>query len=234
MRLPKFRWKKFLLKKINNSNFLICIRSNWLSGYSFLFYRMFKTQQFIKSVYNLKDVPKIRLPEVILCGRSNVGKSSFINSLFNRKNLAKISSTPGKTRSINYYRIDEKFYLVDLPGYGYAKTSLKEREYWGKIISEYILRSGHIALAIHLIDSRHSPAELDVQLNSWLRDNLISFIVLLNKVDKLNQSGLANAKKRIRNYFPELIPGENLILYSAVKKTGRKEILNYLSGLFYS
>jgi GTP-binding protein len=194
---------------------------------------MFKDQQFIKSVYNIKDIPKFRLPEVILCGRSNVGKSSFINSLFNRKNLAKISSTPGKTRSINYYQVDEKFYLVDLPGYGYARTSLKEREFWGKIMSEYISLSGHISLAIHFIDSRHNPTELDIELNSMLRDNQITYLVLLNKVDKLKQSELANARKKILEFFPELIPGENLILHSAIKKTGRKEILNYLSALFY-
>jgi GTP-binding protein len=193
---------------------------------------MFANQQFIKSVYNVKDIPKFRLPEVILCGRSNVGKSSFINSLFNRKNLAKISSTPGKTRSINYYQVDEKYYMVDLPGYGYAKTSLKEREFWGKIISEYISSSGHISLAIHLIDSRHNPTELDIQLNSLLGDNQIPYLILLNKVDKLKQSELANARKQIMEFFPELIPGENLILYSAVKKTGRKEILNYLSKIF--
>jgi GTP-binding protein len=195
---------------------------------------MFENQKFIKSVYKVKDVPKIRLPEVILCGRSNVGKSSFINSLYNRKNLAKISSTPGKTRSINYYKIDEKFYIVDLPGYGYAKTSLKEREYLGKIISEFISVSGHIFLAIHLIDSRHIPTELDIRLNSILKDNLIPYLVLLNKVDKLNQSEISRARKNISEYFPELILGENLFLHSTVKKTGRKEILSYLSKLFYS
>ncbi len=195
---------------------------------------MFEKQEFIKSVYNVREVPKLRLPEVILCGRSNVGKSSFINSLFNRKNLAKISSTPGKTRSINYYLIDEKLYFVDLPGYGYAKTSLKEREYWGKIISEYISVSGHISLAIHLIDSRHNPTELDVLLNSLLKQSKIPYLILLNKVDKLSQSETVKTGREIINYFPELILGENLLLHSAVKKNGRKEILQILSKLFYS
>jgi GTP-binding protein len=195
---------------------------------------MFEQQQFIKSVYNISELPRERLPEVILCGRSNVGKSSFINSLFNRKNLAKISSTPGKTRSINYYRIDDNFYLVDLPGYGYAKTSLKEREYWGRIISEYISHSGHITLAIHLIDSRHNPTDLDIRLNGLLREYNIPYIVLLNKSDKLKQSETSAAKKNIRLIFPELIDGENLLLHSAVKKTGRKEVIKHLSKLFYS
>ena len=111
---------------------------------------MFDSQKFVKSVYNLKDLPKEKLPEVILCGRSNVGKSSFINSLFSRKDLAKISSTPGKTRSINYYLIDDKFYIVDLPGYGFAKTSKKEREYWGKLIGDFISESKNIVLAFEL------------------------------------------------------------------------------------
>ncbi len=195
---------------------------------------MFEQQQFIKSVYNIKELPRERLPEVILCGRSNVGKSSFINSLFNRKNLAKISSTPGKTRSINYYRIDDNFYVVDLPGYGYAKTSLKEREYWGRMVSEYISRSGHITLAIHLIDSRHNPTDLDIRLNELLREYNIPYIVLLNKSDKLKQSETSAAKKNIRLIFPELIDGENLLLHSAVKKTGRKEVIKHLSKLFYS
>lgn len=194
---------------------------------------MFITQQFIKSVYSLKDIPGLRLREVILCGRSNVGKSSFINSLFNRKNLAKTSSTPGKTRSINYYLIDNNFYIVDLPGYGYAKTSLKEREYWGKMITEYIRNSGYIRLAIHLIDCRHEPSELDLKLNSLLKDNHIPYIILLNKADKLKQSGFSIAKKMIAVYFPELIPGENLIFYSTIKHNGKKEVLDLLSGLFY-
>ncbi len=195
---------------------------------------MFENQQFIKSVYDIREIPKQRLPEVILCGRSNVGKSSFINSIFNRKNLAKISSTPGKTRSINYYKIDEQFYMVDLPGYGYAKTSLKEREFWGKVVSDFISVSGYINLAVHLIDSRHEPTELDIKLNSLLKENNLAYIVLLNKVDKLNQSEISKVKKNILEFFPELIPGENLMLHSAVKKTGKREMLSRLSKLFYS
>jgi GTP-binding protein len=195
---------------------------------------MFEKQQFIKSVYNIEDLPKQRLPEVILCGRSNVGKSSFINSIFNRKNLAKISSTPGKTRSINYYQIDERFYMVDLPGYGYAKTSLKEREYWGKFVSEFIVKSGHISLAIHLIDSRHNPTALDAGLNYMFKTSRIPYLIILNKIDKLNHSETSRAKRNIFEYFPELKQGENLFLHSSVKKTGRKEILSHLSKLFYS
>ncbi len=194
---------------------------------------MFEKQEFIKSIYNLKDLPKTNLPEVILCGRSNVGKSSFINLLFNRKNLAKTSSTPGKTRSINYYLIDNKFYLVDLPGFGYAKTSKKEREHWAKLIGDYIKLSGNISLAFHLIDSRHNPAESDIRLNNFLREVDLPCIVLLSKIDKLNQSELSNAKKTVIKTFPELSYGDNLLFYSSVKKIGKKEVLKRLSVLFY-
>lgn len=193
---------------------------------------MFKKQTFIKSVYNFSEIPKLRLPEVILCGRSNVGKSSFINSLFNRKELAKISSTPGKTRSINYYNIDDVFYIVDLPGYGYAKTSKKERESWGKLVGNFISESKNISLAFHFIDSRYDPTELDIQLNRLLKFNKIPYIVLLNKIDKLNQSEIARAKKKIKEFFPELILNENFVLYSSTKKRGKREVLNILSKLF--
>ena len=193
---------------------------------------MFEKQSFIKSVYNLKDIPKVRLPEIILCGRSNVGKSSFINSLFNRKDLAKISSTPGKTRSINYYLIDDKFYIVDLPGYGYAKASKAEREKWGRLVSEFIGKSGHIVLACHLIDSRHKPTELDHQLNSLLKYYQIPYTVILSKIDKLKQSEIKPAKKKVTENFPELNSGENFFVYSAVKKTKKKEILKKISSLF--
>ena len=117
---------------------------------------MFENQKYITSVFSTSELPKERLPEVVLCGRSNVGKSSFINSLFNRKNLAKTSSTPGKTRSINYYDIDSRFYMVDLPGYGYAKISQSERKKWGKLVNDFFANSNHIHLTIHIIDSRHA------------------------------------------------------------------------------
>ena len=194
---------------------------------------MYENIKFISSVFYLKDLPKRSLPVVILCGRSNVGKSSFINSLFNKKNLAKTSSSPGKTRSINYYKVDDKFYLVDLPGYGYAKTSKKEREYWGKLLSAYITNVNDIVLAVHLIDSRHDPSELDINLNELLRFTDLPYIVLLSKSDKLNQSEISKVVKNIKQVFPELIQGENLFLYSSKKGTGKKEILSRFSKLFY-
>lgn len=194
---------------------------------------MFENQKFIASAFSIIDLPKEKLPEVVLCGRSNVGKSTFINSLFNRKNLAKTSSTPGKTRSINYYKIDSKFYVVDLPGYGYAKISQSERKKWGNLINDFFSTSKHISLTIHLIDSRHQPTELDVELNYMLRLLNIPYIVLLNKSDKLKQSEYSIAKKKATEYFPELIFNENLYFFSSVKGTGSKEIKKLLTALFY-
>lgn len=194
---------------------------------------MFEKQEFTKSVYKLSQIPKDNFPEIILCGRSNVGKSSFINSIFNRKNLAKTSSTPGKTRSINYYNIDDKFYFVDLPGFGYAKTSLKERESWGRLLSQYIEVSKKIKCAFHFIDSRHAPTELDIMLNELLKFNNIPYMIILNKIDKLKQSGLSLSKKRICTFFPELVLGENYFLYSSQNKRGKKEIIQKIAKLIY-
>jgi GTP-binding protein len=194
---------------------------------------MFAKINFERSVFNLNDLPKKNLPEVILCGRSNVGKSTFINNLFNRKDIARVSSSPGKTRSINYYNIDDTFYLVDLPGYGYAKVSKKEREFWRKLISDYILNSKHIELAVHLLDSRHNPSELDIRLNELLNYAQIPYIVLLNKADKLKQSEFKVAVTNISNTFPQLLLDENLFFYSAAKGRGKKEITKRLSKLFY-
>lgn len=195
---------------------------------------MLKEQKFIKSVYSIEDIPKLRLPEVVLCGRSNVGKSSFINSLFNRKDLAKISSTPGKTRSINYYQIDNNFYIVDLPGYGFAKVSLSERKKWAKLIEDFFSASKMISLVIHIIDSRHSPTELDIKLNRLLKELNLSYFFLLNKSDKLKQSEFKQSFRMLAEVFPEAKLNENTFFYSAIKGTGKKEIKNYLLSTFYS
>lgn len=195
---------------------------------------MFKQQQFISSIYDVSKIPNEPLPHVILCGRSNVGKSSFINSLFNRRDLAKISSSPGKTRSINFYKIDNLFFMVDLPGFGYAKVSKSEREKWGKLVRDYIFQVKQIVLAFHIIDSRHSPTELDMQLSELLESNSINKIIILSKVDKLKQAELSLSLKRISEIFPVLIRNDNLFVYSSVKNTGRKEVLKKITEIFSS
>lgn len=190
-----------------------------------------KKIEFIKPVYNLTELPKRDLPTVVLCGRSNVGKSSFINSLFNTK-LAKTSSHPGKTRSINYYLIENKFFLVDLPGFGYAKVSKSERDAWQHLLEKYFSLNKNIDLAVHLIDSRHTPMQLDIELNEFLHKQNIPYFVILNKSDKLKQSELASARKQINKIFPELIYGENMLFYSTIKGTGKKEVVKLLTSLF--
>jgi GTP-binding protein len=193
---------------------------------------MFKEIQFNKSVFELDDLPKSGLPQLILCGRSNVGKSSFINSISNRKGIAKISSTPGKTRSINFYLADNKFFIVDLPGFGYAQISQKEREKWGKLVSKYILQSGSIHHAFHIIDPRYKPTELDVQLNSWLKNAGLDYSVILNKADKLNQSETYKAVQTVKIFFPTLAMNINLFLYSSVTGKWKKPVQKRIAELF--
>jgi len=194
---------------------------------------MFKEIYFLKSVFELHDLPKSDLPQLILCGRSNVGKSSFINSISNRKGIAKTSSTPGKTRSINFYKADDKFFMVDLPGFGYAKTSIKEREKWGKLVSKYILESKSIYHAFHLIDPRYEPTELDIQLNLWLKTANKDYSVILSKADKLNQSATHKAINTIHSFFPELALNKNLFLYSTVAGRWKKPIQKKIAELFF-
>ena len=192
---------------------------------------MFKNIHFVKSVYDLSELPKPEYPQLILCGRSNVGKSSFINSIFNRRNLAKTSSTPGKTRSINFYNVEDAFYLVDLPGFGYAKTSIKEREKWGRLISKYILESETIHHAFHLLDSRLKPTELDVQLNSWLKLAKINYTLILNKADKLKRSQINITINSTLSTFPELELNTDLFLYSSVEGKWKKPLQKKITEL---
>jgi len=193
---------------------------------------MFKQIQFYKSVFELKDLPNSELNQLILCGRSNVGKSTFINSISNKKTLAKTSSTPGKTRSINFYLADAKFFIVDLPGFGYAKTSQKEREKWGKLVSKYILETISIRHAFHIIDPRYKPTDLDIQLNLWLTNAGLDYSVILNKADKLNQSENHKAINRIKSVFTGLELNNNLFLYSSLTGKWRKPIQKRITELF--
>jgi len=194
---------------------------------------MFKQISFEKSVFELSQIQHVNLPQLILCGRSNVGKSSFINSLFNRKNLAKTSSTPGKTRSVNFFNVDNRFYIVDLPGYGYAKSSKTEREKWSKLVEGYLKNYTNIQYAFHFLDCRHNPTDLDLKLHGWLRINQIEFSVILNKIDKLSQSDLSKAVKSINSFIPQLKPGKNLFFYSSIKSRWKAPVRKKILDLFY-
>lgn len=152
-----------------------------------------KNPKFEISAVSPKQYPKNNLPEIVLVGKSNVGKSSFINTMINRKKLARTSSEPGKTRQINFYNIDETFYFVDLPGYGYSKMSKKEQEQVGKFIEEYLFNRKEISLIIFLIDIRHSPSANDILMYNYIISSGLPFIILANKADKIAITKVDNA-----------------------------------------
>ncbi len=190
-----------------------------------------KKIEFIKSAAHPKDYPPSDKPEVAIVGRSNVGKSSLINALFNRK-IAKVSATPGKTRLVNFFNVDDKFYFVDLPGYGYAAVSKKERNQWQKMMNAYFNSRDNLNLVILLVDSRHKPTNLDFLMKEYLEALEIPYIVVGTKLDKLNQSEKAKAKKVIKETL-ELDDNVPIILTSAKEKINldkvMSEILNAVS-----
>lgn len=179
---------------------------------------------FLKSVTQLDQRPTPPKPEIAVIGRSNVGKSSLINTLFNRKNLAKISSTPGKTRLINYFSIDNQLYFVDLPGYGYAKLSKKIRSGWQKNIEAYFKNNQELKLVLLLLDSRHEIMDNDRMMIDWLQHYRISYIMVLTKSDKIsNNQYRARSLKLSKEY-----PNQEILRFSSKNKTGREDILHIL------
>jgi GTP-binding protein len=178
--------------------------------------------EFVKSAFEKTHWTTDRLPEIAFLGRSNVGKSSLLNSLVQRKALARTSNTPGRTQSINFFLINGAFYFVDLPGYGYAKVSKSMRTDWGKMAEEYLSGRENLVLAIQLVDVRHEPTDLDCQLNGWLIENGLRFVVAATKADKLS----ANHLKKQVDAIGRALPGGMVIAYSSVTGKGREEILN--------
>lgn len=162
-------------------------------------------------------------PEVAFAGKSNVGKSSLINVLMNRKSYARISATPGKTQTINFYNINDEIYLVDLPGYGYAKVSEKEKEQWGKLVERYLHGSSWLKAVFLLIDIRHAPSENDRMMYEWILDQGFQPILILTKLDKLKRSQVQKQIKIVKDGL-RLVPGTKVIPFSSVTKQGRDEI----------
>lgn len=152
-----------------------------------------KNPKFEISAVSPKQYPKNGLPEIVLVGKSNVGKSSFVNTMINRKKLARTSSEPGKTRQINFYNIDETFYFVDLPGYGYSKMSKKEQEQVGKFIEEYLFHRKEISLIVFLVDIRHTPTANDKLMYNYVISSGLPFIILANKADKIAVTKVSDA-----------------------------------------
>lgn len=168
--------------------------------------------------------------EIAFAGKSNVGKSSLINGLLNRKALARTSSQPGKTQTINFYKINNAFYFVDLPGYGYAKVSASEKEKWGKMIEKYLHTSKQLVLVFLLIDIRHEPSANDKMMYDWIVHNGFRPVIIATKSDKIKRSQLQKNLKIIRTKLE--MTGEDIIFpFSALNKQGRDEILNYIEEL---
>lgn len=157
-----------------------------------------KNPKFEISAVSPKQYPKNNLPEIVLVGKSNVGKSSFVNTMINRKKLARTSSEPGKTRQINFYNIDETFYFVDLPGYGYSKMSKKEQEQVGLFIEDYLFNRQEISLIIFLVDIRHNPTENDKLMYNYIISSGLPFIILANKADKIAITKVDNVVKDLQ------------------------------------
>lgn len=181
--------------------------------------------EFVRSAVKPKDFPRDGLPQVVFSGRSNVGKSSVINRLLNRKNFARVGASPGKTTHINYFLIDEKMYLVDLPGYGYAKVSKQERDRWGRLIEDWFADTELMRFGVMLVDLRHKPTQDDCTMGQWYAASGKPYIVVANKLDKVKKSQIENNLAVIRETLQ--LPDEvKIIPFSAEKGDGKQELLN--------
>ena len=180
--------------------------------------------EFILSAASPKDFRRDALPQVAFAGRSNVGKSSVINRLLNRKNFARVGAAPGKTTQINYFKIDNAFYLVDLPGYGYARVSKGERDRWGRLMEGYFADPELMTLGVMIVDARHKPTADDCTMAQWYRGAGCPFLVVANKLDKLKKSEVEGNLQHIRETLA--LGEEDLVIpFSAEKGTGRDELL---------
>jgi len=187
--------------------------------------------EFICSNTRVDLCPKEQIPEYAFIGRSNVGKSSLINMLVERKKLAKTSSTPGKTRLINHFKINNEWFLCDLPGYGYAKVSKKERETFGKMIEKYATQRSNLVCFFVLIDARHPPQQIDLDFIEWLGDSELPFVIALTKVDKINQTGKSKNLGLLKIKLSEMWEELPLIFEtSAEKGTGKEEVMDFIEN----
>ncbi len=190
-----------------------------------------KQSEFIISAVKPSQYPNDNRVEIAFVGRSNVGKSSLINSLTNRRKLVKVSSTPGKTRLINFFLINNTFYFVDLPGYGYAKVSKEEKAKWGGIVEAYLVNRTQLKKIILLVDSRHKPTEDDLSMYNWIKHYNYECVIVATKSDKLTNNELSKSKKVIRETF-NLKENERIIYISSLKKTGIEDVLSELDSCF--
>jgi len=196
---------------------------------------MFNRQaKFITSATKLEECPPPGLPEVCFAGRSNVGKSSLINALLNKKNIARTSNVPGKTQQMNYYRIGDACYFVDLPGYGYAKVPKKERERWGKNIRDYLMDRESLRLILHVVDVRHDPSQLDEDFFYWMGMNEKPFAVVLSKADKISRNKVNQSKAKVRRIMKEMNIEVPILPYSSSSRDGIDEIKSLIKEFVVS
>lgn len=180
--------------------------------------------EFIKSAASPKQFIQSSVPSVVFAGKSNVGKSSVINRMLNRKNFARVGASPGKTVHVNYFFIDQKLYFVDLPGYGYAKVSQAERERWGRLMEDFFAAPGLIDLGVMIVDARHKPTADDVTMAEWFKSSGCTLVVVANKLDKLKKSEIEPNMRQIRETLA--LPEEVLLIpFSAEKGQGREALL---------
>ncbi len=186
----------------------------------------FHNVEFLISAASTKDFPGNRLPEIAFAGKSNVGKSSVINRLLQRKNFARVGEKPGKTVHVNYFTIDSKCYFVDLPGYGYAQVSQREKERWARLMEDYFA-ADRIDLGVLIVDARHAPTNNDITMARWFLDSQCPFVVVANKLDKVKKSQLAGNLQTIREdlELPEECP---IIPFSAEKGNGRDDLIRLI------
>lgn len=186
----------------------------------------FNNVEFLISAASTRDFPVTRLPEIAFAGKSNVGKSSVINRVLQRKNFARVGEKPGKTIHVNYFTVDHKCYFVDLPGYGYAKVSQAEKDRWGRLMESYFAQN-RIDLGIMIVDARHAPTNNDITMARWFIDSGCPFVVVANKLDKLKKSELVPNLETIRRDLE--LPDDCLIIpFSAEKGTGRDELVKQI------
>lgn len=186
-----------------------------------------KQSEFITSAVKREQYPLDNRAEVAFVGRSNVGKSSIINSLTNRKKLAKVSQTPGKTRLVNFFLINNDFYLVDLPGYGYAKVSKSEKDSWGKTVETYLTDREQLKRVVLLVDSRHKPTADDVMMNEWFKHFGYNVVVVATKSDKLTKNELKKSEKIIKETL-NLSAEDKLYFFSSLNRNGSDELIDNL------
>lgn len=187
------------------------------------------TAEFVGSFHDMAQLPKDNRPHVAVAGKSNVGKSSLLNRLVGQRKLAKVSSTPGKTRALNFFLVNDKYYLVDLPGYGYAKVAKSIKDQWGKLIEKYLEGEPRLAGMVFLLDCRRDPGPEDIQLLAWLADRSLPVMVVVTKADKLGRDKLGRKMRQIENEL-----GLPSIAFSAVTGLGKDQLMGAVGQLIAS